>query len=334
MNDSGVVSVDTMAELIEKGLATEAAFIKTANGYKISKAALDALKSSALSAYQTDLSKASSAAQSVLAAEGVKKDAYDNTTTAIIAQLKARLELLRTEGQVANVFGVGLVKTERYIEVETALNNITRALKNLENAQDLYDTAVSEGAASSGKAKTEIEKLDEAFQKYLKTVENQIKLLSYQEGTEEQQIDLMRQVQEKLHEQAELYRSKGISDNSEYIQELQIQWHEYEKDIADIYANLAKKQEEANKQAFDSLKKSVDQYKSTLQKQIDLLEEQKQSEIDAYQAKIDAIKEAHDAREKENRLLELQNKLLEKQQELANATKEKTVKGYTMGMGG
>lgn len=78
------------------------------------------------------------------------------------------------------------------------------------------------------------EKLKTVFDDSLGDVEHSISLLSQQDGTEDEIISLYKSLQEKVHQQAEHYRSLGLDDNHELIQELQNKWWDYYDKINDI----------------------------------------------------------------------------------------------------
>lgn len=78
------------------------------------------------------------------------------------------------------------------------------------------------------------DKLKTVFNDSLGDTEHQIDLLSRQDGTEDEIISLYKSLQDKVHQQAEHYRSLGLDDNHELIQELQNQWWSYYDNINDI----------------------------------------------------------------------------------------------------
>lgn len=78
------------------------------------------------------------------------------------------------------------------------------------------------------------EKLKTVFDDSLGDVEHSISLLSQQDGTADEIISLYKNLQEKVHQQAEHYRSLGLDDNHELIQELQNKWWDYYDKINDI----------------------------------------------------------------------------------------------------
>lgn len=78
------------------------------------------------------------------------------------------------------------------------------------------------------------DKLKTVFNDSLGDTEHQIDLLSRQDGTEDEIISLYKSLQDKVHQQADHYRSLGLDDNHELIQELQNQWWSYYDKINDI----------------------------------------------------------------------------------------------------
>lgn len=67
------------------------------------------------------------------------------------------------------------------------------------------------------------------FQDIFTDGEHQIDLLSQHSGNKDKIITIYEDMQEALHNQAEHYRSLGLDENSELIQQLQKQWWDYEE---------------------------------------------------------------------------------------------------------
>ena len=77
------------------------------------------------------------------------------------------------------------------------------------------------------------EKTQSLMQDSIGNLEHQIGLLSQHDGNDEEIINLYKELQEKVHEQAEYYRSLGLDENAKQIQELQNQWWDYYNTIRD-----------------------------------------------------------------------------------------------------
>ncbi len=66
--------------------------------------------------------------------------------------------------------------------------------------------------------------------------EHQIFLAEKHKALDSEIIAIYTQMQQKVHDQTEAYRAKGLDENSEYIQKMQKQWWEYQESIDDIIA--------------------------------------------------------------------------------------------------
>lgn len=76
-------------------------------------------------------------------------------------------------------------------------------------------------------------KSKDLFDDYLNDISHQIEMLEHQGIHTDDIVAMYREMQESVHQQAEYYRSLGLDDNSDTIQELQKQWWEYYDNIKD-----------------------------------------------------------------------------------------------------
>lgn len=76
-----------------------------------------------------------------------------------------------------------------------------------------------------------LDKLSEEIDEVIGNFEHKIFLLEKNGGSTEEIVAIYRQMQEAVHEQAEKYRALGLDDNSDYIQDLQKQWWDYQDSI-------------------------------------------------------------------------------------------------------
>ena len=85
------------------------------------------------------------------------------------------------------------------------------------------------------------------FDDLIKDSEHAIDIWENQGGNEQNIINEYKAMQQAVHEQAEYYRSLGLSEENDKIQELQKQWWDYEKSIretnAKIYEDIVKNSE-------------------------------------------------------------------------------------------
>ena len=91
--------------------------------------------------------------------------------------------------------------------------------------------------------------------------QHEIDMLSKRTETEQKQIEIYRQLMNKVHALAEEARSRGLSDNEEYIQNLQKQWWEFSEAIDDL-----------NQQMLDSAIEKMDNALSALETYIDQMD--------------------------------------------------------------
>lgn len=91
--------------------------------------------------------------------------------------------------------------------------------------------------------------------------QHEIDMLSKRTGTEQKQIEIYRQLMNKVHALAEEARSRGLSDNEEYIQNLQKQWWEFSEAIDDL-----------NQQMLDSAIEKMDNALSALETYIEQMD--------------------------------------------------------------
>lgn len=79
----------------------------------------------------------------------------------------------------------------------------------------------------------ELDKLKEELEKILGNFEHEIFMADRHGAEIDEIISVYRRMQDTVHEYADKYRAKGLDVNSDYIQELQRQWWEYEDQISD-----------------------------------------------------------------------------------------------------
>ena len=162
------------------------------------------------------------------------------------------------------------------------------------------------GGGGSSKVQTALEKQTAEYKNQISALEKQLSLLQEKDASEEEQIEVMKKIQDKLHEQAQYYHSQGIKENGEMIVDLQISWQQYSKKIVELQQQAAEKIKEIwrkNLQSqIDSLSTRKDELESLFKgiasaadDEIDKLEKQKQAVEDKYDAQINALKETNDA---------------------------------------
>lgn len=79
-----------------------------------------------------------------------------------------------------------------------------------------------------------LEKLKDEIDDIIGNFEHSIFLLEKNGGSTSEIVAIYRKMQEAVHAQAEKYRALGLDENSDYIQELQKQWWEYQDSIQEV----------------------------------------------------------------------------------------------------
>lgn len=107
-----------------------------------------------------------------------------------------------------------------------------------------------------------LKKLKEELSEIIGNFEHSIFLLEKNGGSADQIVAIYRKMQETVHEYAEKYRAMGLDENSDYIQELQKQWWNYQdsiqKTIVDNFEKMAGERENAIKLTENWMEDAMD----------------------------------------------------------------------------
>lgn len=106
--------------------------------------------------------------------------------------------------------------------------------------------------------KETLEAMEEELDEILGNFEHNIFLLEKNDGTPEEIIAIYKAMQKKVHEQAEAYRALGLDDTSDYIQELQKKWWDYQDTIDDMLHEIYKTAVEEHENAISLLEHQYD----------------------------------------------------------------------------
>ena len=148
-------------------------------------------------------------------------------------------------------------------------NLLDEVNKPIETAQE---EVASGGGGTTSSAKTQLDILKEqsdVFNEQIEILAHQLFLLEKRKGSEEEQIVLQRKIQLVLNKQANWFRQQGLSDESEYIRDLQQKWWSYEDSINAIYEKIAKDAEEAAQKIKDDAINAIDDILDELNKKKD-----------------------------------------------------------------
>lgn len=82
--------------------------------------------------------------------------------------------------------------------------------------------------------KETLDAMDEEISKIIASYEHDIFLLEKNNGSADEIVAIYKKMQQEVHNQAEEYRKLGLSENSEYIMDLQKQWLDYQDSIKEV----------------------------------------------------------------------------------------------------
>lgn len=178
-----------------------------------------------------------------------------------------------------------------------------RSKFNQTNIRKYYTPSTVKKSSSSSSKSTKDpfeEKLKaekEAMDDLIDTYEHQIFLMEKNGATAKDIAEVYRTMQREVHEQAEKYRSMGLSEESEYIRDLQVKWFDLQDSIEEVLQGIYEATVEAHENALSLLENQYEkamermdygEMSTNLQKQLD------------YQKKIQ--EEAHKEAERLRRL--------------------------------
>lgn len=343
MAEAGYVTGDTIKELSEAGYDLSDSLTVTEKGYKINTSALEALLTAQREEYVMAVNESREAAANLIGYKIDEAAAYDDVTNAILAKLEAQMAEAAASANMAmtqmnNAFVSG--DTKKADEYSKQWKNYLNTYKQMQSAQadlenslynlDLYDstskyvknntgTNLSSGS-SSGSSSNENE--ETAFEKDIRILEHKLYLAEqwagvYKDNSEKEieyqnkineQVELYNKLMERTHQEAEAYRKKGYSEESEEIQDLQKQYWEYynaKKDLVDDYNSYLEdkiqEQKDAAEDAIDKVKNAlqdlVDDALDEIQKKMDEIDEKMEEENEYYDYRIKQLEAIRDLTE-------------------------------------
>ena len=124
------------------------------------------------------------------------------------------------------------------------------------------------------------EGLRDVFIDSLEDVEHEISMRGNYEGEEKKIISLYEGLMADVEKEIARARAQGLTDEDDYIQELQEKWQDYANEIKDIREEI----EEAAKDALDEM----------IDYRVDMLKQEIEDEKDALDKKLDNLKEFYD----------------------------------------
>ena len=182
---------------------------------------------------------------------------------------------------------------------------------------DAYPRAYEEGILTLDdffKYQEEVfEGLKDLFRDNLSDIEHEISMRQNYDGEAKKIIELYEKLIKDVEEEIAKARARGLTDEDDYIQELQEKWQDYTNSISDMREDF----EDAAKDAIDSLvdyrvdmlKKEIEDEKDALDKKLDNLKEFYDKQKDMLQDQRDEEKYLDEQEEKRKTVSDLQAEL-------------------------
>lgn len=261
-------------------------------------------------------------------------------TEVAVTQTQARIQALIAEKELmmATAKASGESNTPEYWKNFWGMtSDIAHAKATLQELQDLQgsigsggislgSTSTSSGSSASSSTKTDpIEAQNELYQEQLEILEDHLYFMQKAGASEEEQIAQLQKMQQTVHEQADWFRSQGLSEDSEYLRSSGKKWIEYYEQIQEISEEAAEEAKQAWEDSInaqiESLQDLADKYETAFsyvankaQEEIDLLEEQKDAIQDKYDQQIEALENQNDELERQIELEEALDALAQAKQ--------------------
>ena len=186
--------------------------------------------------------------------------------------------------------------------------------KELEKIWETYYKNKSDFRDEDWKYQEELYDLQKQFdEEWLDLQEYNLSMLERKIGTEQKQIKIYQQMQDKVHQMADAYRAKGFSDDSEQIRELSEMWWDYYDSIKDLQTNM-----------FESMQNDIEHHVSMIDYALDAIPEaleQSAETAEELSDRLDAYYNSY-ADLAEQKIIQYKNKYANIQTQIVKLTKE------------
>lgn len=186
--------------------------------------------------------------------------------------------------------------------------------KELEQIWKTYYKNKSDFRDEDWKYQEELYDLQKQFdEEWLDLQEYNLSMLERKIGTEQKQIKIYQQMQDKVHQMADAYRAKGFSDDSEQIRELSEMWWDYYDSIKDLQTNM-----------FDSMQNDIEHHVSMIDYALEAIPEvleQSAETAEELSDRLDAYYNSY-ADLAEQKIIQYKNKYANIQTQIVKLTKE------------
>ena len=224
--ENGYISIDVLEELTSKYPGLEKYLIQTANGYKLTKGALDDYLKSQRAEYEIALSEAAQAAAKVLDEQCGIKDAYDDGTEAIYRRIVALKNEAAAQLAIAgkDIMQQKLSQGDTVREIQNSasyqaaiatasdkFNALSNAIRDMKVAQDNLNM-FNRVAASVKRDADDSVKSGSSSDKYKKAIEKDIKILQHKREmdliTDKEYYDQLEEIEERYYVDREKYKEE------------------------------------------------------------------------------------------------------------------------------
>lgn len=207
--------------------------------------------------------------------------------------------------------------------------NNSEAIKQIEALTEKYKSVLSPDLQKTIDSK-KLSYTVSLYNEQSDELEKQLDLLEDQEGSEEEQIEIYRKLQDEVIKLSNYYKSIGYSDDSETLQELEEKWQSYAKSIRKIakemYDDIKDAQVKALEEVNDTIDDASDAIDTVLDEVVNYIKRKTQNEIDALEDERDAISDHYD--ELSDREEEYWDNLKEEENDSYDYRKEQSEKYY------
>lgn len=279
-NSTGQFTISTLESLLNLDDSYRDMLVEEDGQLKINTKSLQDKKDALVKAYTEERIAALSAELYEIAMNRANSE-LDNSKTAL-ANSETKVNTWSTA--VTNAVNSAISLTDAVMGLDTALGAdpnwlglteeqeaaskaaIERAREDLEMFQrfSLSTGSRSSGGSGSGgssstKKETDpIEEQSKIFEEQNKQIEWNIKMRERQGASEEELIELQKQLQDQLHEQAEWYRGEGLDETSQYLQDTIDGWWDAQDAIEGYQDDIKENQRDALDEMLDDTQDYID----------------------------------------------------------------------------
>lgn len=189
-----------------------------------------------------------------------KMIAFNNV--ARITQLENTSTLERRPGESDEAYQVRVDALNRYRQQQKIQQDIKDSQKFWASSGASASKKSSGGKSSTKKETDELKEQKEVLDDLIDSYEHQIFLLERQGDKQMEIVDIYKQAQEAIHEQAESYRSIGTKEALKYADELSELWWDYKDKIDEILNGIYEATVESHENAIRLLSEQFDYYEN------------------------------------------------------------------------